>query len=264
MRPTLVQRRKLSDEVATQLENMIHTGELTVGQLLPSSRELMKLFGVGRPAVREALFSLQKIGLVSITNGACARVTQPTASVVVNLISGAARHLLAQPDGILNLQDARVFFEMGLARQAARKATSADIDGLAGALKANYDSLNDPISFEATDVAFHCVLATIARNPIFIAIHEAMVEWLREQRHVALRVPNANKAAYRSHKRIFDAVVARDPDAAEEAMRSHLLDVSRKYWKVRKSGAPQKRSSDRAVWEPPQPRPITRNTNPPR
>ena len=235
MQPTIVQRRKLSDEVATQIEAMIYTGELAIGETLPSSRELMRMFGVGRPAVREALFSLQKMGLVTITNGACARITKPTASAVVNLISGVARHLLAQPDGIVNLQDARAFFEIGLARQAAVKATPADIDELARALEANYNSLTDLIAFEATDVAFHCVLAAIARNPIFIAIHEAMVAWLREQRHVALQVPNANKAAYRSHKKIFDAVAARNPDAAEDAMRSHLLDVSRKYWKIRKS-----------------------------
>jgi GntR family transcriptional repressor for pyruvate dehydrogenase complex len=215
---------------------MIHAGELSAGEMLPSSRELMKMFGVGRPAIREALFSLQKMGLVTITNGACARVTRPTASAVVHLISGVARYLLAQPDGIRNLQDARAFFEMGLARQAACKATSADIDELAKALKANHDSLNDLAAFEVTDVAFHCVLAVITRNPIFAAIHEAMMEWLREQRHVALRDPNANKTAYRSHKKIFDAVAARDPDAAEEAMRSHLLDVSRRYWSVRKSG----------------------------
>lgn len=237
MRPTVIQRRKLSDEVAAQIEGMIHSGELAAGDMLPSSRELMGMFGVGRPAVREALSSLHKLGLITITNGACARVTKPTASNVVNLISGVAKHLLAQPDGLTNLQDARVLFESALARRAAAMATDADLAELKRALDANYSSLNDLAAFETTDIAFHCVLASIARNPIFAAIHEAMVDWLREQRHVALRVPNANKTAYRSHKDIYEAVAAKDIDAAENAMRSHLHDVSTQYRSIKKSGS---------------------------
>ena len=73
-----VRRRKLYEEVADQLERMIHDGEYAPRDQLPSERELMRQFGVGRPAIREALFHLRKMGLVEIRSGERARVTQPT------------------------------------------------------------------------------------------------------------------------------------------------------------------------------------------
>jgi GntR family transcriptional regulator, sialic acid-inducible nan operon repressor len=233
MQPNIIQRSKISDEVATRIEAMIYTGQFATGEQLPTGRELMKVFGVGRPAIREALFTLQKLGLVAVSNGVRARVTRPTPAVVFKSLSGAARNLLAQPGGITDFQDARMFFEVGLARRAARSATKADIRELAAALEANHDSMGDLALFEQTDVAFHYVLAKIARNPIFTAVHQAIIEWLTEQRHVALQVAGASRVAYAFHKRIFEAVAAKNPDKAEKAMRDHLLNVSDLYWRVR-------------------------------
>jgi GntR family transcriptional repressor for pyruvate dehydrogenase complex len=233
MQPVVIKRRKLCDEVASQIEAMIHAGQYGIGEELPSSRDLMKVFGVGRPAIREALSSLQQMGLVAVTNGSRARVTQPTPAVVLKSLSGAARYLLAQPGGIGQFQDARMFFEMGLARRAARHATKADINELAAALAANHNAVGNLAAFERTDVAFHYVLAKVARNPIFIAMHQAIVEWLTEQRHVALDISGADRIAYRFHKRIFDAVAAHDADAAEKAVQEHLVSVVDLYWKAR-------------------------------
>src|SRR5262245_65174847 len=108
-----IRRRRLYEEVAGRLEAMIQEGQYAPGDQLPSERELMKQFGVGRPAVREALFSLQKMGLVAVNSGERARVTQPTPEVVVQSLSGAARHLLSASDGVRHFQEARAFFEVG-------------------------------------------------------------------------------------------------------------------------------------------------------
>ena len=143
---------------------MIHDGRCPPGEQLPSERELTQMFGVGRPAVREALFSLQKMGLIAIQAGDRARVTRPTPEAVVEGLSGAARHLLAAPGGVENLQDARLFFEVGLARHAAEHAAKADIDSLAAALEANRLAIGDLDAFERTDVAFHFMLAVIANH----------------------------------------------------------------------------------------------------
>ena len=73
-----IRRRKLYEEVVVRLEAMIHEGELNPGDLLPSERELMLHFGVGRPAIREALFALHRMGLVIVANGERPRVSSPT------------------------------------------------------------------------------------------------------------------------------------------------------------------------------------------
>lgn len=68
-----IRRRKLSEEVAERIEALIAGGTYPRGTLLPPERELMQLFGIGRPSIREALFALSRMGLVTISSGERAR-----------------------------------------------------------------------------------------------------------------------------------------------------------------------------------------------
>jgi GntR family transcriptional repressor for pyruvate dehydrogenase complex len=231
-RSTAVRRRRLYEDVASGLEAMIQDGALIAGDALPSERELTVQFGVGRTAVREALFHLQKMGLIELKSGERAKVTRPTPAIMMEGLAGAARHMLAESDGVRKFQDARTFFEIGLARHAAKHATESDIRALADALDHNRQCIGDLAKFEKSDVAFHFVLALIPQNPIYTALHSAIAEWLVEQRHVTLAYPGQNKIAYRAHKTIFDAIAARDPDRAERVIKAHLNQVSNAYWRA--------------------------------
>lgn len=188
----------------------------------------MRHFGVGRPSVREALLHLSKMGLVEVRSGERARVTRPTPQFVIDALAGPARHMLAAPDGIRNFQNARIFFEVGLVRNAALNATKEDLDTFEEALEANRQSIGDLKRFERTDVDFHYTLALMMRNPIFTAIHDALAEWLLEQRHTTLAAGEDVKA-YEAHRSIFEAVASKDPDRSERAMRDHLEYVARRY-----------------------------------
>jgi len=230
-----IERQKLSDRVVALLEDEIVRGVRPLGDQLPSERELMRLFGVGRPAIREALFTLRRKGLVKVGNGTRARVTQPTPAAILGELSGAARHLLEQPDGQQHFQEARSFFEIALARYAARHSTAKDVARLEAALAANRASINDLPAFKRTDIDFHFVLAEIPRNPIFPAIHDAMVDWLTNQRDVTLEVAGQVQIAYKAHERIFKAVASRDADAAEKAMAAHLKQLYQVYERARDS-----------------------------
>jgi GntR family transcriptional regulator, sialic acid-inducible nan operon repressor len=212
-------------------------GRLQPGDALPSERELMERHGVGRPAVREALLSLQKAGLIAIQNGERARVVRPSASSLVGELGSAARYLLSREGGVRQFQEARLFFEIGLVRYAATHADDSDIDRLAQALAANGAALADMAVFASTDVAFHFVLAEIPRNSIFVALHVALAEWLTEQRASTLRRRGAARKALQAHRAIFDAVAAHDAERAETAMRHHLTDVADMYWGSRAAPA---------------------------
>lgn len=232
-----LRRRKLFEDIAERVEQRIRDAEFTPGSYLPSERELMREFGVGRPAVREALFHLNRMGLVELRSGERARVAAPTPETVFETLSGAARYFLSAPGGVEHFQKARIFFEVGLARYAAENATAADIDDLYAALDDNRRSIGDMRKFGETDIAFHYRLAVIPQNPIFPAIHAAIIGWLREQRAVTLSIPGQNRIAYEAHAAICEAIADRDPDTAEQRMKDHLEQVARIYMQARTGGA---------------------------
>ena len=228
-----LKQRKLSDDVAEHLERLIRSGELAEADRLPSERELMRQFGVGRPSIREALQHLSKMGLVEVRSGERARITRPTPQFVIDALAVPARHMMSAPGGIQNFQSARLFFEIGLARNAAVNGSEEDIAQLADALEANRLSMGDLERFEQTDVDFHYVLAVITHNPIFTAIHAALVDWLLEQRHTTLATENGvDRVAFEAHRKIFEAIAARDADRSETAMREHLEYVARRYTEI--------------------------------
>ena len=232
-----LKRSRLFEQVAEILEQRIRDGEYPVGSELPSERELMKDFGCGRTAIREALFHLQRMGLADLKSGARARVAVPSPGAVMSSLAGSARYLLSAPEGIRHFQDARLLFESGLVRDAARLASDQDIARLRQALDANYEAIGDLHRFEDTDVAFHYAIAVVPDNPIYTSLHAAILEWLVDQRHVTLSYPGQNRVAFDAHAAIFAAIAARDPDGAAAQMQQHLEQVTELYWQVR-SAAP--------------------------
>jgi DNA-binding FadR family transcriptional regulator len=230
---TPIRRRKLYEDIVEQLETMMLRGELAPGEQLPSERELMNTFQVGRTAVREALFALNRMGLVSIQNGERAIVTRPSAAALLDELSPTIRHMLQAQDGIRHFQDARTLFEVSLVRHAAQNAKANDVRALEAALQRNKLALGNHEAFIETDVAFHFVLAEIPRNPIFTSLHAAIAAWLKEQRAISVHQPTSPERAFRAHTRIYQAVAKHDPDAAERAMRQHLDEVSRFYWQAK-------------------------------
>ena len=113
-------RRKLSDQVFERLHAMIG-GELKPGDVLPSERDLMERFGVGRPAIREALQSLQNKGLITIAHGERSRVNVLSTDLAVEQMNEVARLLLStEPSNLEYLKQARRLFETGVVGIAAR------------------------------------------------------------------------------------------------------------------------------------------------
>jgi len=235
MNTVAIDRRKLFQQVASHLERQILDGSLKPGDLLPAERDLQATFGVGRPAIREALITLQRAGLVETSNGLRAKVAMPTASGVVAGMGSAVRQMLSTKEGQLHFQAIRHFFETGLARLAARNATAEEVSVLKAALDANGEAMGDRPRFIQTDISFHLAIAKIPRNPIFLVLHDAMSDWLRSQRVVTLDEPNQEEIAFKAHVAIFEAIAAGNADRAETAMGEHLDQLSHAYWRHREN-----------------------------
>jgi GntR family transcriptional repressor for pyruvate dehydrogenase complex len=225
--------RRVYEHIADAISQQIDSGELSAGQLLPAERALAERFGASRASVREALLALQSAGRVTMRQRARARVTQSGRPALVEQLPGLSQAIASLPNGVGDFQEARVLFECGLARHAARHASRRDIDRLAAALMRNKKALRDATAFAETDVAFHNVLAEIPRNPVFTALNSALSEWLLAQRTIGIRAPvrGAMRNAYRGHARVYEAVAAHDAEAADKAMGHHLVTVTRYFWK---------------------------------
>src|SRR3546814_19449821 len=110
-------RRKLADEVFDRLKAMIVSGERSPGESLPSERELMARFGVGRPAIREAMQALANLGLVTNSHDERARVREITARAPIHQADMVAQLLRSTlPHALEHLQrseERRVWKECG-------------------------------------------------------------------------------------------------------------------------------------------------------
>lgn len=216
-------RRKLSDEVFDRLERMITSGELKPGDEMPSERVLMERFGVGRPAIREAMQSLANMGLVNISHGERAKVLKLTAQSIFRQVDLTAKIMLSQSnDSLENLKSARIFFERGMAREAAQRATEADIAELKRIIERQRESLGNAEDFISADMQFHTRIAQISGNPIFMAVSEAMLAWLREYHTDMLIWTGKEKFTLVEHEEILDRLAANDADGAEAAVLKHL------------------------------------------
>lgn len=216
-------RRKLSDEVFDRLERMITSGELKPGDEMPSERVLMERFGVGRPAIREAMQSLANKGLLSISHGERAKVLQLTAQSIFRQVDLTAKIMLSQStDTLEHLKSARIFFERGMAREAAQRARNGDIDDLGAIIERQRRSLGDAEAFIAADMQFHSRIAQISGNPIYVAVSEAMLAWLKEYHTDMLIWTGKEKLTLVEHEEILDQLRSRDAEGAEAAMLKHL------------------------------------------
>ena len=232
MSPTidsLAIRHRLSEQVRDRLEAMIRDDVFADGELLPSERELMERFGVGRPSIREALFALEQRGLVRLSPGERPRVSRPTPRHFMDTLSGAARMLLDRREGVEHFEQARIFMEEGLARHLARDLPADGLGRIRDALAANATTIGRAKAFAASDVAFHRTLVQLSGNPIFMAMHDAFVEWLISQRTLPDDAEASNRQSHDEHRAIVAAIEARDEAAAGRAMRVHLENAHRKY-----------------------------------
>jgi DNA-binding FadR family transcriptional regulator len=221
--PAPIRRRKLADDVEERLLALIQADGLEPGDPLPSERELMALYRVGRPAIREAMQKLQRIGLVEIRHGERARVAEPSIELMTGQMAQSMRHLLSHNAATMeHLKEARTTFETEMARIAARRARPGDIVRLREIVSRQRDMSADSRRFLACDGEFHATIAGISGNPIFGALGQALFDWLAQFHVDLVRRPGLEKLTLEEHEAILEAIADADAERAAQCMADHL------------------------------------------
>ena len=213
-----VDTKRVSQTIADSIRALIRTGQLTVGEKLPSERDLCERFGVSRVALREALRILEANGLVRIRvgGGGGAVVTAPTAGRVgegiSDLLSMAA---LAAAD----VTEARIIIELGIVPLVCERATEQDVAELLALCEEAAKAREQGHYTVAVSFDFHLRVAEATHNPaiamILQSFKEPILMSLNEAHHTGIRGVD-------EHRQFVDAVARRDADDAKRIMELHL------------------------------------------
>ncbi len=218
-----VEPRRLYRQIADQIAGLIGNGEFARGSRLPAERELATLLGVSRTSVREALISLEIGGLVDVRVGAGVFVTAGTTSANMSDDKGP---------GPFELLNARMLVEGEVAALAATNATADDLEALKQTIMRMTAHVDDFAIREETDMDFHLRVAKATGNGSLEMVVEGLWNqraelWGRMQQH--FHTEALARRTIHDHAAILAALVAKDPDAAREAMHRHLSRVVREF-----------------------------------
>ena len=211
-----------SQKVIYSIETEIINGRIGKGDKLPTERRLAEDMGVSRATVREALKTLESMGIVESIQGSGNYITStPEQSLDRSLCT-----LFALSNGTLdNLMQLRILLEAEATKDIVQFATDEEIDTLASA--ADYDYFDGSIKNQARlDRNFHFAIVEQSRNPLIKYLYNtlaALFDVYRKHVFEATLQRDDNKVTRRDHLAIVDALRERDAAAAERALRTHLM-----------------------------------------
>ncbi|MBB5519798.1 FadR/GntR family transcriptional regulator [Amphiplicatus metriothermophilus] len=230
----------LTSRIAQALGRAIAVGDYPPGATLPPESELVTHFGASRTVLREAVKMLTAKGLID---------SRPRRGTIVK---PEAEWNLADPDILswllhrrnvlplmLEFVDVRLAIEPSAAMLAARNGDQEAIEEMRAAIERMRDAVvgdDDPLS---ADIAFHVAILKAGGNRFFWSLRYMIEVALR----FSIRITNKRKAdkdeMVNDHMRIFEAIAARDQQAAEAAMRSLIIDSKMLLYEAQRRNAEQ-------------------------
>ncbi|MGW9112561.1 FadR/GntR family transcriptional regulator [Microbacterium sp. NPDC055683] len=221
-----VSRRSVAESVIEDLRSAIARGALPVGTRLPSEALLAERYAVSRPIIREALRSLQTLGLTRTRTGSGTYVIADRAEVELAYGEFSARDLM----------EARPHIEVPAAGLAAERRTDEQRDALT-ALCDEMDACDDPHEWVLLDSRFHSLIAQASGNAVFAKAVADIRDALARQSELVNRVAARREPSSREHRHIAQAIGVGSPIEAREAMRQHLGEVERVVIPLTRSAA---------------------------
>jgi GntR family transcriptional repressor for pyruvate dehydrogenase complex len=215
----MLKKQTLTSQVTDHVLALINQGKVKPGERLPTEKELTARLQVSRTCIREAMKSLESLGLIAIRPKLGATVLRPSPAALFNSKVYTAAAYLQIADVLIEF---RKIIEVGLASLAAEKAREEDFQAMEKALADHKHAIATDQKAYRADMEFHQAVAAATRNPIAMMTLEMISQPLAEQRRQTNEVPGAAEAGLRDHLKIYRAIRSHDAGKARAAMRSHM------------------------------------------
>jgi GntR family transcriptional repressor for pyruvate dehydrogenase complex len=217
----VVRRNRVYEEVAKQIERLI-LKKLQPGDKLPSERDLAEMLRVSRGSIRDAIRSLELLGLVEARQGTGTIVRETSSASLTHPFANALKR---RKELVSELLDFRKMLEPPLAARAATHASPEELLEMEDILRRQEERQSQGDAAVAEDAEFHYSIALASGNSVVLKVIDTVMDLLRDTRARSLQAEGRPQKSLKGHRRILAAIKRHDAEAAKDAMRRHLEDV---------------------------------------
>jgi GntR family transcriptional repressor for pyruvate dehydrogenase complex len=226
-----IKPKRISEEIVKQLRALIFEGKLQPGEKLPPERELARSLSVSRPPLREALNTLQGMGLIEIQQGNRTFVRPITTRSIYDPLVSFSKE---SPQNFLQVFEVRKYLDIGSVSLAAKRATSKNIKTIEKLYYQMEDDLKNDRLGAKPDLDFHLEIIKATQNNAYKHLATTIYDLLQEEMRIAwggiFNNPESKATLLRQHKKIFDSIKNHDPKKGGRAAREHL-EYAEKKWR---------------------------------
>ena len=213
-------RTRLYEDLVERLAEFVIRTNLEVGGRFPPERELASRLEVSRASLRQALAVLEAQGFIEVRHGGGVFLRRSRG------FGGMLHKLVERRARLPEVLEARELLEVRLAELAAIRRTDDDIVAMRAALAAMETEIASAGLGLDGDAAFHHAVHRAGNNKVLEHVIDGLAEAIHETRVESLTEPNRPRRSLQAHRRILDAIEARQAARAADAMRAHLRQVA--------------------------------------
>jgi len=223
-----VATRRTFEEAVDQIAEKVKSGDLHVGDRLPSERELAAQMRISRPTLREAVKVLVEAGLLEVRRGQSGGIFVAAELVPRELLRTGLEIRVSEVAGVL---EARRLLEPRVAQLAAVHAGEDDFAAMAGLIErkrelaGSDDFLRNEDLFLQLDLKFHLAMARATRNSTVVSLMRSLIKRLEIARDMAVHAPLVPDWVIDIHERTLAAIRAADFPLIDAVMDEHLAQL---------------------------------------
>ena len=222
-----VRTSRVYSEVVAQILGLVEGGQIGMGDRLPAERVLAERLQVSRSSVREAMTALEVLGVVEIKAGHGIFVGRVPGNQLIDAVS----HLTAE-QGPLEILEARLLLEPGIAQLAADRAATSDLDSIRQQVDLMKAQLDGGLDAWEPDWGFHETVSRAAQNSLVEAMLDVVTKRSEHPLWTRMRIHNFERRAHAfhyldQHRDILAAIERRDGKGAYRMMKQHIQTIQR-------------------------------------